>query len=286
MGVRIVYEKAPAKINLSIDVLGKREDGYHEVEMVMTTVDLADRVALSELPDDEIIVSLESRYVPNDERNLAYIAAKLFKDTYQIKKGVHIRIDKCIPVSAGLGGGSTDAAAVMRGLNRLWELNISLDTLAKLGAKIGSDVPFCMYSFTALATGRGELVSQLPSPPACWVILAKLDIGVSTKTVFEQLNTDNLPHPNTQKMIQALHEGDFSLLCNNLGNVLEKVTLQVHPEVAQLKRKMEKLGARGVLMSGSGPTIYGLVEQELKAKRIYNGLKGFCEEVYIVRVLG
>jgi 4-diphosphocytidyl-2-C-methyl-D-erythritol kinase len=282
----VLFEKAPAKINLSLDVLKKRDDGFHEVEMVMTTIDLSDRIELHPLDNDEIKVSLESRYVPNDERNLAFKAAQLMKETYNITKGIHIKLVKSIPVSAGLGGGSSDAAAVLRGLNRMWSVGIPIEDLASLGLVIGSDVPFCVINSTALVKGRGEVIEKLPSPPPCWVILAKPDLGVSTKTIFQKVVVENLSHPNTEEIVQALMNQDFSRLCNNLGNSLESVTLEIYPEVRRLMDKMEQVGASNVLMSGSGPTVYSLVEQESKAQRIYNGLRGFCEEVYKVRLLG
>lgn len=282
----VLYEKAPAKVNLSLDVLGKRGDGYHEVEMVMTTVDLFDRIELEPLAEDVIVISLETRFVPNDERNLAYKAARLMKDLYKVTSGVRIKIDKSIPVSAGLGGGSTNAAAVLRGLNRLWSLGLTLDELARIGASIGSDVSFCVYGGTAIGRGRGEQLEHINAPPPCWVVLAKLDIGVSSKTIFGKLNLDELDHPDVGEMVEAIEEQDFTKMCGALGNVLEQVTLKLHPTVAKLKEKMDGLGAKGILMSGSGPTIYGLVEQETKARKIYNGLRGFCDDVHVVRMLG
>ncbi|MCA0972720.1 4-(cytidine 5'-diphospho)-2-C-methyl-D-erythritol kinase [Halobacillus litoralis] len=281
-----MLEKAPAKINLSLDVLYKRNDGFHEVEMVMTTVDLADRIELTPLKQNVIKVESENRFVPNDERNLAYRAAKLLKDHYGVKKGVRIFIEKNIPVAAGLAGGSSDAAAVLRGLNRLWELNRTTDELAELGAQIGSDVSFCVYGGTAHATGRGEKVEALPAPPPCWVVLAKPTIGVSTQTVYQNLDLQEAAHPNTEAMIQALKDGDFKSICGNVGNTLEGVTMNLHEEVGQIKDQMRQGGADAVLMSGSGPTVFALVEQDARAQRIYNSLKGFCEEVYIVRMLG
>lgn len=280
------FEKAPAKINLSLDVLRKRDDGYHDVEMIMTTVDLADRIELNTLEEDRVEVALWSRYVPNDERNLAYKAARAFKQKYNVKKGVHIKIDKVIPVSAGLGGGSTDAAAVLRGLNQLWNMNIPIDELAALGSTLGSDIPFCVYGSTGIAKGFGEIVEKLPSPPPFWVILAKPDIGVSTKTIFQRVQMNNIIHPNTEGVIQALHDKNFEKLCNSIGNSLETITTSLHPEVLYIKEKMRQAGASGVLMSGSGPTVYGLVEQESKAQRIYNSMKGFCQEVFVVRLIG
>ncbi|MGJ9460234.1 4-(cytidine 5'-diphospho)-2-C-methyl-D-erythritol kinase [Oceanobacillus sp. CF4.6] len=281
-----ILEKAPAKINLSLDVLRKREDGYHDVEMIMTSIDLADRIELERLGENRIEISLESRYVPNDERNLAYKAADVFKEAYGITEGVHIRIDKNIPVSAGLGGGSTDAAAVLRGLNRLWSLGIPLDELAELGSTIGADVAFCVYGNTAIARGYGEKIESLPSPPSCWIILAKPDIGVSTKTIFGQIDVERLFHPQTSEILKALSERNFDKLCRNIGNSLEDITFSLHPEVMRIKEAMVHAGAAGVLMSGSGPTVYGLVEQQSKATRIYNGMRGFCDEVYLVRLLG
>ncbi|KGX85474.1 4-(cytidine 5'-diphospho)-2-C-methyl-D-erythritol kinase [Pontibacillus litoralis] len=279
-------EKAPAKINLVLDTLYKRADGYHEVEMVMTTVDLADRIELTPLREDEIIIASESHFVPCDERNLAYQAAQLMKNKYHIREGVEIFIEKQIPVAAGLAGGSSDAAAVLRGLNKMWELNIPLDELAAMGAAIGSDVSFCVYSGTALATGRGEKIQALPSPPACWVVLAKPAIGVSTKTIYQSLNIEEINHPDVSVMTAALHNGDYEQMCASIGNVLEPVTTKLHPEVEQIKEHMKEFGADAVLMSGSGPTVFGLTQQETRAQRIYNGLRGYCDEVYIVRMLG
>ncbi|CDQ37777.1 MULTISPECIES: 4-(cytidine 5'-diphospho)-2-C-methyl-D-erythritol kinase [Virgibacillus] len=281
-----LFEKAPAKINLSLDVLSKREDNYHNIEMVMTTIDLSDRIKLYELKQDRIEISLESRFVPSDERNLAFKAAYALKQIYGIRAGVHINIEKNIPVSAGLGGGSTDAAAVLRGLNRLWSLGIPNDELARLGSTIGTDVPFCIYGKTGIAKGRGEIIEPLPSPPPCWVVLAKPDIGVSSKTIFQRIIINELAHPQTNKIIQALRENDFQKLCIHSGNSLESITVELYPEVQRIKEAMRQSGAQGVLMSGSGPTVYGLVEQESKARRIYNGMRGFCEEVYYVRLLG
>ncbi|GIP36328.1 4-(cytidine 5'-diphospho)-2-C-methyl-D-erythritol kinase [Paenibacillus sp. J2TS4] len=281
-----VFEKAPAKINLSLDVLSKREDGYHEVEMVMTMVDLADRLEMQELSRDTIIISSQAGYIPLDEKNLAFQAARLIKERYDVRRGVYIHLDKKIPVAAGLAGGSSDAAATLRGLNRLWELNISNQELMELGAQLGSDVPFCVQGGTALASGRGERLEPLPSPPQCWVILAKPPINVSTGEVYGKLKVSEIQnHPSIPAMVHSIRTGRFDLMCRSLGNVLEEVTLDLFPEVRQLRQSMERLGADGVLMSGSGPTVFGLVSKYSKAAKIYNGLRGFCKEVYAVRLL-
>lgn len=282
----MLYVKAPAKINLTLDVLYKRPDNYHEVEMIMTTVDLADRIGLESREDGMIIISSTNGFIPNDNRNLAYQAAQLIKDTYGVREGVFIRIEKEIPVAAGLAGGSSDAAATLRGLNKLWNLNLSLDTLAELGSKIGSDVSFCIYGGTALATGRGEKIRELPAPPTCWVVLAKPKIGVSTAQVYGGLKLEEVTHPSTSQMIQAIENDNYELMCQSVGNVLETVTFKLHPEVVMIKEQMRRFGADAVLMSGSGPTVFGLVDNESRLGRIYNGLRGFCEEVFAVRLLG
>lgn len=286
MEILKVLMKAPAKINLSLDVLHKRPDGYHEVEMIMTTIDLADRIELTWLPNDTIKITSQNRFVPDDQRNLAYQAARLLKDRYQVKDGVQINIEKTIPVAAGLAGGSSDAAATLRGLNKLWKLGLSLDELANIGAEIGSDVSFCVYGGTALATGRGEQIEHLPAPPSCWVILAKPLIGVSTADIYRRLQVEGLTHPDTKAMIDAIKGNDFDGVCKNVGNVLEEVTLNLYPEVAQIKDQMYRFGADAVLMSGSGPTVFALVQHDSRMHRLYNGLRGFCEQVFAVRMLG
>ncbi|QCS54755.1 4-(cytidine 5'-diphospho)-2-C-methyl-D-erythritol kinase [Priestia flexa] len=278
--------KAPAKINLSLDVLHKRTDGYHEVKMVMTTIDLADRIELSEREDGRIVIYSHNRFVPDDQRNLAYQAAQLLKKRCKVDKGVNILIDKQIPVAAGLAGGSSDAAATLRGLNQLWDLGLSLDMLAELGAEIGSDVSFCVYGGTALATGRGEVIEHIEAPPNCWVILAKPEIGVSTADVYRNLKVQNVSHPNVEGMIEAIEAGNYREMCKYVGNVLEEVTLKMHPEVLLIKEQMKRFGADAVLMSGSGPTVFGLVQHDSRMHRIYNGLRGFCDKVYAVRLIG
>lgn len=278
--------KAPAKINLSLDVLHKREDGYHEVEMIMTTIDLADRLELTLLEQDEIKIISHNRFVPDDQRNLAYQAALLLKERFKVNKGVSITIEKTIPVAAGLAGGSSDAAAVLRGLNKLWDLGLSIDQLAEIGAEIGSDVSFCVYGGTALATGRGEIITELPAAPTCWIVLAKPFIGVSTADVYRRLNVKGIDHPKTKEMIQAIEKGSYEGVCGHLGNVLEEVTFSLHPEVEQIKEQMKRFGADAVLMSGSGPTVFGLVHHDSRMQRVYNGLRGFCDQVFAVRMLG
>lgn len=282
----MLYEKAPAKINLTLDVLHKRKDGFHEVEMVMTTVDLADRIGLRSTDDGKITIKTFDQFIPNDRKNLAYQAAELIIENYNVPNGVEITLDKSIPVAAGLAGGSSDAAATLRGLNRLWDLGIGAGDLAELGAQIGSDIPFCVYGGTALATGRGEIIQNIASPPNCWVILAKPAVSVSTASIYGNLNLETIIHPDTEGMVAALEANDYEAMCRKLNNVLEPVTVSLYPEVGMLKEQMKKFGADAVLMSGSGPTVFGFVSNEARVPRIYNGLKGFCQEVYVIRMMG
>lgn len=280
-------EKAPAKINLTLDVLHKREDGYHELEMVLTTIDLADRIDLIETSDGKIHLESTSGFVPHDERNLAYRATALIKERFGIKTGVQIIIHKQIPVAAGLAGGSSDGAATLRGLNRMWNLGLTTDQLTEMGAELGSDVPFCVLGGTALAKGRGETLVPLPPPPTGWIVLAKPPHGVSTLEVFKNVHPERIENrPDTTAMIHALESGDYPAICRNLSNVLEDVTMEMHPTVRRLKEKMFAYGGDGVLMSGSGPTVFALVDRESRARRMVNALRGFCRQVYAVRVLG
>ncbi len=280
-----IIEKAPAKINLGLDVLYKREDGYHELEMVMVSVDLSDHLTFSSLEKDEIKIETENSFLPLDMRNHIYKAAIALKEKYHIQQGVHIYLDKKIPVAAGLAGGSSDAAATLRGLNKLWHLGISQEELVALGAEIGSDVPYCVCGNTAFVTGRGETLHFLPTVPQRWVVIVKPRLSVSTGSIFKELPLHSLEHSNVKGLVEAIHQGNFSEMVKNMGNSLEATTITKHPVVAQIKEKMLQFGADTALMSGSGPTVFALCEKYSRAQRIYNGLKGFCDEVYIVRTL-
>lgn len=279
-----VLEKAPAKINLSLDVLGKRADGYHEVRMVMTSIDLADRVECEDLPEDTISIRTSAPYVPEDERNFAYQAAKCIKETYGIHRGVEISIKKNIPVAAGLAGGSTDAAATIRALNRLWAIGMTYQDMLEIAAKIGSDVAFCVKGGTALATGRGEQIAPLPSLPPCWVILVKPAVSVSTAQIYKDLDSQPAKHPNVDEMIKAIEREDFQGICHLLGNTLEAVTMKKVADIAKIKAHMKGIGAEGILMSGSGPTVFALTQHESRMQRLMNGMKGYCSQVFAVRL--
>ncbi|WP_371365534.1 4-(cytidine 5'-diphospho)-2-C-methyl-D-erythritol kinase [Sporomusa rhizae] len=265
--------KAFAKINLALDVLYKRPDGYHEVAMVMQAVSLADTIILTSHPGD-IVLNVNIPGLPDDASNLAYRAAALIKEYAGIQQGVLITLDKRIPLAAGLAGGSADAAAVLKGLNNLWELNLSLDKLSKLAAKLGSDVPFCLYNGTMLATGRGELLSPLPPLPKCYVILAKPAVEVPTAWVYQEFKADRVQvRPDIAAMSKFLEQGSIDGVAGNLANVLESVTIPAHPEIAKIKESMLKYGAMAALMSGSGPTVFGLAGCQKQAEVIASQLK-------------
>lgn len=281
-----ITEKAPAKINLGLDVLSKRSDGYHELDMIMASVDLADRITVKTLPDETgIHLKSNSSFVPLNKKNHAYKAAMVLKKTFKIKTGVEIYIDKKTPVAAGLAGGSSDAAATLRALNQLWELGLTTEALAKLGEQIGSDVPFCVYGQTARVTGRGEHVRPIDNPQKFWVILVKPAFGVSTPDIFRQVDLDVLSHPNISALEEAVVTADFEGIRRHLGNALEQITLKRHPMISKIKDRLLESGADAVLMSGSGPTVFALCQQEKKAQRLCNSIKGFCDEVYLVRML-
>lgn len=280
-----IIEKAPAKINLGLDVINKRADNYHELAMVMTSIDLVDRLHIEEIPENQIKVETNKAFLPTDGRNNVYQAIALVKERYQINRGVKVFIKKQIPVAAGLGGGSTDCAAALRGINKMWNLGLSFEELTKIGLEVGTDVPFCLYGNTALATGIGEKITHLPSLPQCWVILVKPRFSVSTPTVFKDLVLDDVHHPDIPGLIQAIEGDDYQQMIHKMGNSLEAVTINRHPVIQQIKDRMLKYGADISLMTGSGPTVFGLCSKYSRAQRVYNGLKGFCDEVYLVRPL-
>lgn len=278
---------ANAKINLTLDVLARREDGYHEVAMVMQAIDLADQLTLREQPAG-ITVQTDFPGLAVDQRNLAYKAAELVKRTFHIKHGIHIELKKRIPVAAGLAGGSSDAAGVLRGLNSLWQLGLTLDELSNLGAVLGSDVPFCLYGGTMLATGRGELLAPVAAMPECYVVLAKPAVSVSTAWVYR--NYRPVPaalRPDTGGMLHFLQQSDLNGISARLGNVLESVTIARHPEIGRLKAWMVESGAMASLMSGSGPTVFGIARDREQADFIAVKLKKLSNaQIMVAKTVG
>jgi 4-diphosphocytidyl-2-C-methyl-D-erythritol kinase len=279
-----INQKAPAKINLSLDSLFRHSDGEHEWEMVMTSIDLADYVRIR--PAAHISVTTDSGFLPEDPRNLAYQAARTLQKEAGVKAGAHIHIEKHIPVAAGLGGGSADAAAVLRGLNELWDLHYSKQRLAEIGLRVDSDVPFCVYSETALVRGRGQLVEPLGELPGFWVILAKPRVSVSTPTILRAVDDTNKgAEPDTRRVLSGIANRDFEEMTAGMSNVLEAVTAARYPEITALKKRLVKYGAEVAQMSGSGPTVFGLCAKRSRALHVYNSMKGFCKEVYLVHTL-
>lgn len=278
----MIKTEARAKINLTLDVLYKRKDGFHQVEMVMQSLELADDLELFLLPEGKIELEVDHAELPADESNLAYRAAALLQETYQVDKGVRIVLKKRIPMAAGLAGGSSDAAAVLAGLNQLWKLQLSLETLEELAAQLGSDVPFCLRGGTMLAVGRGEELHALPDFPACHVVLAKLPVGVATPWVYGQYSSVEVKErPDTQGVIHCLKKGDQQGVIRRLCNVLESVTIPAFPEIQWLKSKMLEFGAWASLMSGSGPTVFGFAESREQAEGIAEKLRA-CTDAEII----
>jgi 4-diphosphocytidyl-2-C-methyl-D-erythritol kinase len=280
-----IMEKAPAKIILGLDFFGKRPDGLHELAMVMASIDLADRLYLEEIPENKIIIETNKAFLPTDKKNHVYEALELVKERFNIDKGLRVKIHKEIPVAAGLGGGSTDSAAALRAVNRLWNLGLSIEELAALGAEVGSDVPYCVYGQTSLVEGFGEKVTPIAPMPQCWVVVVKPRMSVSTRTIFAKIVMEDLYHPDIEALVSAIEENDYQKMTENLGNSMEVVTIKKHPVIQQLKDRMLKYGADAAMMSGSGPTVYALCHKYSRAKHVLNALKGFCDEVYLVRTL-
>lgn len=280
--------EAPAKLNLTLDVLGKREDGYHEMKMVMQSVSLTDTITLERESGEGMELFTNLGFLPVDGRNLAVMAAKEFETVTGEKLG-HLRIyvQKRIPVCAGTAGGSSDAAAVLRGLNQLTERGMSLTELAEIGKRVGSDVPYCVLGGTALAEGRGEKITPLPPLPECWMVLAKPGFSISTPTLFELFDGKKMRcHPDTEGVLEALRCGELGGVARRLFNVFEEVLPPRKRErVEELKRFLLDHGAMGACMTGTGPTVFGLFAHEAVARAACQALKSHCREVFLTKTI-
>lgn len=279
--------KARAKINISLDVLRKREDGYHEVRMIMQTVELYDKIYMRKMYKKGIVLNVNLKWIPSNENNLAYKAARLLMDKFHIDKGVYIDLYKRIPVAAGLAGGSSDAAAVLVGMNKLFHLGLSKNQLMVLAKDLGADVPYCIMQGTALAEGIGEKLTKLPEFPECHLVLAKPNINVSTPWVYNHLNVQQISrHPKTDQMIKAIENKDLFNVTSELCNVLEEVTIKQYPIIQDIKDKLIDKGAIGSLMSGSGPTVFGIFDDEQKAKKAAYDMKieGIGKQVFYTKI--
>ncbi|PTQ53057.1 MAG: 4-diphosphocytidyl-2-C-methyl-D-erythritol kinase [Hydrogenibacillus schlegelii] len=285
--MRELWITSPAKINLTLEVLGRRPDGYHELDMLVVAVDLADRLRLVLRDDGAITLSTSNGTLPLGEKNLAVAAARKLQAASGVRAGVHIEIEKRIPISAGLGGGSSNAAAVLMGLNALWGLGYDRERLQTLGAEIGSDVPFFFHGGTARVQGRGERVEPLPDVGPWTIVIARPPLYVSTADVFRALAVDRLPPPGeTAAAVAALQAGRREAVLRHLRNDLEAVTFRLYPEVRRLKEKFYAFGAEYALMSGSGPVVYGVFPDGRRARRVVHSLRGFLRDVYLVQTLG
>ena len=275
--------KAYAKINLGLDVVRRLENGYHEVKMIMQTVGIYDELTFQR-QESGICITTDSGELPTNEDNLIYKAARLLMDKYQLQEGVRIHLQKNIPIAAGMAGGSTDAAATFKGINELFGLGASEDELKELAVKVGADVPYCIMGGTALAEGIGEKLTRLPNAPECILLVAKPDINVSTKFVYEHLDAAGVEHhPDIDGMITAIEEQDLVGVVDRLENVLETVTVPAYPIIDTIKSKMLEMGAEGSLMSGSGPTVFGIFTDEGKAREAYEYIKseGLAKQVFV-----
>ncbi len=277
--------KAYGKINLGLDVVRKREDGYHEVKMIMQTVKVYDKLTFKMLEEDKIVIKTNLDFLPTNENNLIYKAIKLIKNEYNIHKGVEVDLYKCIPVAAGMAGGSTDCAAALVGVNKLFNLGISKDKLMKYGVTLGADVPYCILRGTALSEGIGEILTVLPPMPNCYIVIAKPHISVSTKFVYENLVLDDsVVHPDIDGMVEAIKNEDLFGITDRMANLLETVTIKEYPIIEELKAVMKDNGAINSLMSGSGPTVFGIYEDEEKAKECAKVIeqRGLAKQIYVV----
>lgn len=277
--------KSRAKINLSIDVLGKRNDGYHLVEMIMQTIDLYDTIKIKEIDTDNVVIKSNSVNIPLDDNNIVYKAINLLKNKFNINKGVEVFIEKNIPVAAGMAGGSSNAAAVLVGINKLWNLDLSEEELQKIGFKLGADVPFCISGRTALAQGVGEELTYITGlSQDVTILVCKPDIFVSTEDVYQGLDLNNIgQRPNNKYLMECLENNDIKTLSENMINVLENVTSEKYNEIREIKGVMINNDALGSMMSGSGPTVFGLFENKEKAIKCKEQLLEKYSQVYTVK---
>ena len=279
--------KAYAKINLGLDVLRRRPDGYHEVKMIMQTVDLYDDLEFTKLAEDEIRIFTDKEELPADQGNLIWRAAARMKELYQISEGVSVKLTKRIPIAAGMAGGSADAAATIHAMDALFSLGLSLEEKQKIGVKLGADIPYCLMGGTALSEGIGEILTKLTDVPKAKLVIAKPDLDVSTKFVYGNLHLDEVTdHPDIDGMVQAIRNHDLYGITDRMGNVLESVTCPAYPVIDEIKAQMMKNGAVNAMMSGSGPTVFGIFDDPDKAEFARDQLKisGLSKQTFLTTV--
>ena len=279
--------KAMAKINLGLDVLGKREDGYHEVRMIMQTIRMYDILDIRKTKKPGIVLTTNLPFIPTDRRNLVYKAAEMLMEEFGVEEGLSIKLRKFIPVAAGMAGGSSDAAAAFIGVNRMFRLGLTEEQLMERAVKVGADVPYCIMRGTALAEGIGEKLTRLPKVPKCYVLVGKPGINVSTKTAYENLNLAEIgKHPDIDGMIGDIEKGDLYAMASKMENVFEPGIIRQYPVIGDIKTLMEEKGALKAVMSGSGPTVFGLFEDGETAKRALREMKrsGLAKQVYLTTI--
>lgn len=259
---------ANAKVNLSLDVIRRREDNYHDLEMIMQEIDLKDHIFIKEIDEDEIRISCNEEEVPTDKSNIVYKISYTIKEKFNIEKGLEIHIEKNIPLAAGLGGGSADAAATIKGLNQLWNLNMSEQDMIDISKPLGADIPFCIIGGTAVAKGIGDKLTKISGLKETMILLVNPEMEVSTKFVYENLNIDGIDkRPDTEKLVDAITKNDIEYIADNMVNVLETVTVKEYPVIDKIKNDMLNYGAIGSLMSGSGATVFGIFDSESEMKK-------------------
>lgn len=281
--------KSLAKINLGLDVLGRRENGYHDVRMIMQSIYLYDEVKIKRTKNPGIEIKTNLYFLPTGKENIAYKAAEMLIEEFHIEEGVHITLNKHIPVAAGMAGGSSNAAAVLFGMNKMFNLKLTQTELMERGVKLGADVPYCIMRGTVLAEGIGEELTTLSPMPKCFVLIAKPPISVSTKVVYEALDSKELvEHPDIDGLIEGLEKQDLKTIASCMGNVLEDVTIPMHPIIEEIKQEMKNAGALNAMMSGSGPTVFGLFETKAAARKAQDRIrrKALAKQVYVTNVHG
>lgn len=277
--------RAFAKINLALDVLGRRENGYHDVRMIMQSIGLFDQLYMEKTHRPGIQFTTNLPYLPINENNLVNMAVSLLRDEFHLDGGLEINLEKHIPVAAGLAGGSTDCAAALFGMNQLYRLGLNMDQLMEYGAKLGADVPFCLMRGTAISEGIGEILTPIANLPHCYILLAKPAISVSTKLVYESLDLSQIKkRPDIDGMTEALSRQDLYGITDRMSNVLETVTTKKYPIIEEIKQEMIDLGALNSIMSGSGPTVFGIFDDLKKAKVALNRIrkKDLVKQVFLV----
>ena len=281
--------KSLAKINLGLDVLGRRENGYHDVRMIMQSIYLYDEVKIKRTKNPGIEIKTNLYFLPTGKENIAYKAAEMLIEEFHIEEGVHITLNKHIPVAAGMAGGSSNAAAVLYGMNKMFDLKLTQTELMERGVKLGADVPYCIMRGTVLAEGIGEELTTLTPMPKCFVLIAKPPISVSTKVVYEALDSKELvEHPDIDGIIEGLEKRDLKTIASCMGNVLEDVTIPMHPVIEEIKQEMKNAGALNAMMSGSGPTVFGLFETKAAARKAQDRIRrrALAKQVYVTNVHG